>query len=83
MNNEDLIRRLREQAQAHGHVWVDVMRLLLEAAEALEEHHYADAEHEHLGCPMAKTGIYATVEPQRECFHCGPKEIALGRCKCQ
>lgn len=30
-----------------------------EAACHLREQHYIDAEHEHLGCPTAKTGIYA------------------------
>ena len=34
-------------------------RLEAEAADALEHQHYADIEHEHLGCPVAETGIYA------------------------
>lgn len=33
--------------------------LLRTAARVLEAQHYADIEHEHLGCPVAKTGIYA------------------------
>jgi hypothetical protein len=36
-DSADLIHRLREQAQAGGFRWVDVMRLLLEAAQALED----------------------------------------------
>lgn len=31
----------------------------------LEEHRYADIEHEHLGCPVAKTGIYAKTGSNR------------------
>jgi hypothetical protein len=41
-------------------------KLLLEAAEALEHEHYASIEHEHLGCHVAKNGIYAerTIGPK-------------------
>lgn len=32
---------------------------LRDIADTLDKQHYIDAEHEHLGCPTAKTGIYA------------------------
>lgn len=32
---------------------------LRDIADTLDEQHYADAEHEHLGCSVVKTGIYA------------------------
>lgn len=37
LDRGDLVRRLREQAQAGSHRWVDVMMLLLEAANELEK----------------------------------------------
>lgn len=68
-----LIERLRNRAKAWAdlcevasHIGVFPLdccmidsRLEAEAAEALELQRYADIEHEHLGCPVAETGIYA------------------------
>jgi hypothetical protein len=69
----ELITRLRARSKAWAdlheiasHIGVFPLdccmidsRLEAEAADELEHQHYADIEHEHLGCPVAETGIYA------------------------
>jgi hypothetical protein len=54
-----LVERLRKLLPPAGQEWAAVDYTIQEAADALEGYHYADLEHEHLGCPLAKTGIYA------------------------
>lgn len=75
-SGDGLVKRLRDQAQSSGHVWTEVMRLLLEAADALEDHHYADLEHEHLGCHTVKTGIYAAPSDVFYCMFNGDPDFS-------
>jgi hypothetical protein len=66
-NYSSLISRLREQASAGGHRWVDVMALLLEAAQRIEDEGrlfvalYNEAALEHIYCPCCG-GTIAGVE---------------------
>lgn len=69
LNSADLIRRLREQAQAPGHVWTDVMRLLLEAADALENSvHKPCDEYAHHWFPQRGDGPIM-------CLKCGEHRV--------
>lgn len=64
MTQPGLIERLREQASASGHRWTDVMRLLLEAADALESN-----------AKIIADGIRLGVIPQMR--EIGKEELAL------
>jgi len=66
VSNERLIEQLRyyrrfisKEGEAMETPDVTLAELLEGAANALEESHYAELEHNHLGCSVAKTGIYA------------------------
>jgi hypothetical protein len=67
---QELAERLR--ACERYHINSDYILVPLhvrdDAAAALEQEHYASLEHEHLGCHVAKTGIYAQSETARTPF---------------
>lgn len=54
-----LVERLRAMLPPTNQEWAAVDYTIQEAMQALEDQHYFDLEHEHLGCPVACTGIYA------------------------
>jgi hypothetical protein len=59
-NDEALAAELRGAAERNRSIGRDNTAALLDkAAEALQANHYANIEHDTLGCHVAKTGIYA------------------------
>jgi hypothetical protein len=82
-SRQELIARLRALseigsprglAQGRTATWRTVCR---EAAAMMELDHYAEIEHEHLGCHVEKTGIYAS---HPYCESCKGPAMSMGGC---
>lgn len=66
---EKAFRAKPGSAEDYRQKWLEAIDTVITLAsqveqlkQALEEFRYAELEHEHLGCSVAKTGIYAPKE---------------------
>lgn len=56
---DDLAEQDRRWQTTDQHVYGAAARAIRALRLEVEGYRYAEAEHEHFGCPVAKTGIYA------------------------